>query len=96
MIDARRGGDYGKIACVFMGRLKRNGQILIGKTYPLSLNTFKAVCFCIRIKIIHVFSKKTVSHISDYVIRIPFTGTYSLESESKNSCSEIKFVCVWV
>lgn len=43
-IDARRDGDYGKILYMFMERLKQNGQILIGKLFPLSLNTFKVVC----------------------------------------------------
>lgn len=43
-IDARRDGDYGKVLYMFMERLKHNGQILIGKLFPLSLNTFKVVC----------------------------------------------------
>lgn len=45
MIDAKHNnGDYGKLLLMFMNRLNKNGQIVIGKLYPLSLRTFNTVC----------------------------------------------------
>lgn len=43
LIGTEDNGDYGKIMIIFMERLKRNNQVLIGKMFPLSLNTFTAV-----------------------------------------------------
>lgn len=79
MIDAKQKGDYGKILHIFMERLKQNGQILVGKLYPLSLSTFKSVSFrSITAELLKYFHSMFVVPISDYVGRVPFTGTCSL------------------
>lgn len=49
MIDAKHNnGDYEKLFIMFMKRLNHNGQIVIGKLYPLSLRTFNSVCIYTR------------------------------------------------